>query len=338
MSKKLIFWLSGLLVAAILIIYFLYSLQLDAQAYYTIGWILAIIVLLVLFNSIITFYLNKYISWLKYGYIRFFGQLFLGIVVLLVIINGAFFLFRYLFTVDPPTASQIVVTNVYGLIIFVPVFSVYFSLHFLRHWQKSEVEAVKFKEDSMRAQLVSLKNHLDPHFLFNNLNILSSLIDKDAAMSQAFLDKFAAVYRAMLQTKADDLILLSEELDFINAYIYLLKVRFEENIQFEINIENDVKDLMLPPLSLQMLIENATKHNIATEKRPLVITIEANEENYLTVSNTLYEKPEDLKNRTGSGLENIKRRYKYFADKEVLTEKTDTHFIAKIPLLTVETI
>lgn len=276
--------------------------------------------------------------WLKYGFIRFFGQLFLGILTLSFIINVAFFLFRYLFTTEPPTPEQIVVTNVYGLVIFVPVFSVYFSLHFLRHWQKSEVDVVKFKEDSMRAQLVSLKNHLDPHFLFNNLNILSSLIDKDKDLSQTFLDKFSEVYRAMLQTKADDLILLREELDFIDAYIYLLKVRFEENIQFEIKIDNRFKDLMLPPLSLQMLIENATKHNIASEKRPLIITIEATNEDYLTVSNTLYEKPEDLKNRTGSGLENIKRRYKYFADKEVSTEKTDTHFITKIPLLTVETI
>jgi len=320
------------------IAYFLYRLDLSAQDYYTLGWILAIIILLWLANSLIAYYLNKFMPWLKYGTIRFFGQLFLGILVLSLIINLAFFLFRYLFTTDPPTPEQIIVTNVYGLVIFIPVFSVYFSLHFLKHWQKSEVDAVKFKEDSMRAQLVSLKNHLDPHFLFNNLNILSSLIDKDQAMSQAFLDKFAEVYRAMLQTKADDLVLLSEELEFIDAYIYLLKVRFEENLQFEIKIEEKYKDLMLPPLSLQMLIENATKHNIASEKRPLIITIESTDQEYLMVSNTLYEKPEDLKNRTGSGLENIKRRYKYFADKDVLTEKTETHFIAKLPLLTVETI
>lgn len=338
MSKKLIYWLISILIVGSAISYFLYTLNLDSQAYISIGWILAIIVLLWGCNSLITYYLNKYIPWLKYGLIRFFGQLILGIVVLLVIINVAFFLFRYLFTTEPPTPEQIVVTNVYGLVIFVPVYSVYFSLHFLRHWQKSEVDAVKFKEDSMRAQLVSLKNHLDPHFLFNNLNILSSLIDKNADMSQAFLDKFASVYRVMLQTKADDLVLLSEELAFIDAYIYLLKVRFEENLQFEINISEETKDLMLPPLSLQMLIENATKHNIASEKRPLVITIKDGEEGYLIVSNTLYEKPEDLKNRTGSGLENIKRRYKYFADMEVLTEKSETHFIAKIPLLTVETI
>lgn len=338
MNKRFIVWLSSILLTGAALSYLLYRLELDAQTYYTIGWIMAIIVLLVISNGIVTFYLNKYFPWLKYGFLRFFGQLFLGILILLVIINLAFFLFRYLFTTDPPTPEQIVVTNVYGMIIFVPIFSVYFSLHFLRHWQKSEVDIVKFKEDSMRAQLVSLKNHLDPHFLFNNLNILSSLIDKDASMSQAFLDKFAEVYRVMLQTKADDLVLLSEELDFINAYIYLLKVRFEENLQFEIKIDEQVKDLMLPPLSLQMLIENATKHNIASEKRPLIITIEASGEEYLTVSNTLYEKPEDLKNKTGSGLENIKRRYKYFADKEVLTEKTETHFITRIPLLTVETI
>lgn len=338
MSNKLKIWLSISILAALSLSLLLYRLDLTAQDYYTLGWILAIITLLWLSNSLITYYLNKFMPWLKYGFIRFFGQLFLGILVLSLIINGAFFLFRYLFTTDPPTPEQIVVTNVYGLVIFVPVFSVYFSLHFLRHWQKSEVDVVKFKEDSMRAQLVSLKNHLDPHFLFNNLNILSSLIDKDKDLSQTFLDKFAEVYRAMLQTKADDLILLREELNFIDAYIYLLKVRFEDNIQFQIKIDERFKDLMLPPLSLQMLIENATKHNIASEKRPLIITIEATNQDYLTVSNTLYEKPEDLKNKTGSGLENIKRRYKYFADKEVITEKTDTHFITNIPLLTVETI
>ena len=161
--------------------------------------------------------------------------------------------------------------NVYAAFIFIPLFSIYFSMYFLKHWRKSELEVEKFQKENIRSQLTSLKNHLDPHFLFNNLNILSALIDKDTRRSKLFVEHFAEVYRSLLRKTSDDLIPLPEELAFIDSYIYLLRTRFENNIQFTINLKPEHKSRMVPPLTLQMLVENAIKHNLILDN-PVKIT------------------------------------------------------------------
>jgi LytS/YehU family sensor histidine kinase len=227
--------------------------------------------------------------------------------------------------------------NVWGFVLTIPSYSIYFGLHFLRHWQQSQLEVERYQKETMASQLVNLKNHLDPHFLFNNLNILSSLIDKDRSLSQEFLVRFAEVYRALLLNKGEDLVTLEEELEFIQSYIFLLEVRFERNIQFNINIHPDSYNFMIPPLTIQMLVENAIKHNIITEKRPLIISITTNSQR-LHVANTRFEKREELKSKSGTGLKNIKARFKYFCDEELSVSKTDDEFRVSVPLLEIETI
>ena len=315
--------------------YYLYRINLPIHIYYTAGWILAVLILLVLGNGIISKQFNKRLPWLKFGKRRLFAHLFLGIAYSLIIINAAYFLFKWLLTNEPPTSGQIVVTNAYGLVLFIPAFCVYFSLHFLRYWQKSELETEKFKKETLKSQFDNLKNHLDPHFLFNNLNILSALIDKDKIESKLFLDKFADVYRALLKTKDEDLINLQDELDFIHAYIYLLKTRFEENIIFNINIEKDVLLKMIPPLTIQLLIENAIKHNIISEKRPLTVGITSND-NIIKICNSLYVRPNDSIDTTSSGLDNIRNRYAYFSNESIEVTKTENQFCVTIPLIDVE--
>jgi LytS/YehU family sensor histidine kinase len=281
--------------------------------------------------------MDRWFPWLKYGKKRFFTHLLIGIVFSLAILNLAYYIFKIGFTETPPDWEQVIVTNVFGAILFVPLYSIYFSLQFLSQWQKTELEMERFQKESMRSQLSSLKNHLDPHFLFNNLNILSSLIDEDAVLSQEFLVRFAQVYRTMLLTKVEDLITLEEELEFISAYTFLIQTRFENNIQFIREIDEDAKYSMLPPLTIQLLIENAIKHNIITESRPLQIKIIATEDT-LEVRNTLFEKPEDIKTKSGTGLKNITERYSYFTDSPVHFEKTATEYVATVPLLEIETI
>lgn len=185
----------------------------------------------------------------------------------------------------------------------------------------------------MRSQLDSLKNHLDPHFLFNNLNILASLIDKDKEASKEFIHKFAEVYRSILKSKADDLIMVSEEMDFIQSYIYLIKTRFEENIQFAISVSGATRGKMLPPLTIQMLLENAIKHNVITETMPLVISVRE-EGDYLVVTNTLNKSKEGTS--SGTGLSNIRKRYAHFTDKPVDVRENDGKFEVRIPLLEIE--
>ncbi len=301
--------------------------------YFTAAWVAVVLLLLWVGNRLLTKLFNRYLSWLSYGNIRFFVHLFCGVVYSLIVINGTYAALKYLLTIDPPTRAQLIVMNVYGAIIFIPAFSIYFSLHFLRSWRKSEVESEKFQKESIRSQLESLKSHLDPHFLFNNLNILSSLIDKDKDRSKEFLDKFAEVYRLLLRSRTEDLITLREELDFIESYCFLLKTRFEELINVTIAIPSSFHSFYLPPLTLQMLIENAIKHTLITEKRPLHIAVTmVGEEKSILISNTLNEKINTVA-ASGSGLENIRLRYSHFTSADIVVEKTETEFRVMIPLI-----
>lgn len=299
--------------------------------YFSLGWLALIAFLLWIGNRFLTKRLDRQLSWARWGNYRFFTQLFVGLAYLLFLINGTYYAIKIPLTGNPPTIEQLIVANGWGIIIFVPVFSIYFSLHFLRHWRRSELEMLRFQKENMRSQLDSLKNHLDPHFLFNNLNILAALIDKNKEASKDFIHKFAEVYRQILKSKAEDLILLSEEMRFIESYIFLIKTRFEDNIQFEISIRE--YDKMLPPLTIQMLIENAIKHNIITEREPLVITITENGSE-LIVSNTLNRAQSG--SSSGTGISNIQKRYSHFTDKPVDVSEQNGKFEVRIPLLEIE--
>lgn len=327
----------GLVLFAVTMIAVLYYFQPDVIFYYTLITLVLVVGFLWLGNHLITQKMDQWFPWTRFGRRRFFIHLLVGIVYSIGVINLAYFLVKTLLTDFLPTAEQLIVMNVYGSIVVIPVFSIYFSLHFLNQWRQSELEMERFQKESMSSQLKTLKNHLDPHFLFNNLNILSALIDKDPGQSQQFLGRFAQVYRTMLLTKAEDLITLREEMEFIHTYIYLIKTRFEEHIRFEIDLDEPSYELMLPPLTLQMLIENAVKHNSITPSRPLIIRI-SREGQRLVVSNNLNEKPEELKTKTGTGIHNIKERYKYYTDEPVYLEKDEGYFVTSLPLIKIETL
>jgi LytS/YehU family sensor histidine kinase len=140
----------------------------------------------------------------------------------------------------------------------------------------------------------------------------------------------------VLQTDNDQLVSLRKELEFVEAYIYLIKIRFEDLLNIEIKIPESIKDAPLPPLTIQMLIENALKHNYITEDKPLDISISA-AGNFLTIKNSLHQRPMEA-NNTGSGLDNISKRYSYFTDNKLVIENTGAEFIVKAPLIEVEEI
>lgn len=336
LKKRSVIYLIALLLVISGVIFWLWKIQPGNAVYLTGGWLITVAILLWAGNRQLTMRLDKRLPWNRWGNFRFFVHLLLGLFYLLALMNLSYLVLKLALTIDPPTTDQLIVTNVYGAFIFIPVFSIYFSLHFLRHWRKSELETEKIQKENMRSQLSSLKRQLDPHFLFNNLNILSALIDTDPHRSKKFVEKFAEVYRALLQSKiSDDLVPLSDELEFIDAYMYLIRTRFEENIQFTINLMPGQKMRMIPPLTVQMLIENAIKHNLIRENAPLAIHLLQIEQDYLIVSNSLNEKSQKDE-RSGSGLLNIKNRYAYFTDKPVRINKSDTHFEVHVPLLDIE--
>ena len=176
---------------------------------------------------------------------------------------------------------------------------------------------------------------MNPHFLFNSLNVLVSLIPQDPARATEFTRKLSQLYRSFLDNTALQLVPLEKELEIAEAYIYLLKTRFGEAVKFKIEIAEEAKKFHLPPGSLQVLLENAIKHNGSTRKKPLFIQIFSRED-LLFVKNNLQPRLEQVES-TRTGLKNIESRYSYLSDRKPKFEKTKDHFVAQLPLLKVET-
>lgn len=316
---------------------FLYATSAPRELYLTVGLIVAVLLLILLANRALTISLDRKLPWLTHGNKRFYSQLSIGVLVSLIIINLSYFLFKITLTEDPPVGSQIATINALSILILLPIISINFGIQFLKRWKNAQLASEEFQKESIKAELNALKNHLDPHFLFNNLNILSSLISKDQKQSQAYLEKFAEVYRIILQSSSEELVELKQELSFISAYMYLLEIRFEDTIQLSMAIDKKDEALYLPPLTLQMLIENAIKHNTVSEIRPLKIYVES-QNGYISVKNNLQEKKVELPNSGQTGLENIKRRYSYFTTKPVEVIKNPNAFIVRVPLINISEI
>ena len=205
---------------------------------------------------------------------------------------------------------------------------------FMDRLKKSELKAAQLEKVSIEAQFEALRNQINPHFLFNCFNALSTLVYKDAETSAKFIAQLSKVYRYLLFNQEKKIVPLHEELEFIAAYLFLLKIRFGNNISIEKNISVDVNKFYIAPASLQMLIENAIKHNIVSAKIQLRISI-TTINNAIEVANTLQEK-EIKEDSTFIGLKNIQKRYEFLSDTPVEIEKTKTEFKVKLPLLQLE--
>ncbi|MDT0608001.1 sensor histidine kinase [Croceitalea rosinachiae] len=199
-----------------------------------------------------------------------------------------------------------------------------------------ELKNIKVKEEVIKkekitSQLMNLKNQISPHFLFNSLSTLIHLIDTDSEKSKEFVHKLANVYKSTLEVSDKNLVSLKEELKYINTYTSLLQERFGSNVNFKIKIQNEDKHKRVIPLSLQLAVENAVKHNIITKKQPLNINIQT-ENDYLIIKNNLQKKLTNGINY-GLGLENITKRYKLLTNRRVIIENGKLDFILKLPLL-----
>lgn len=300
-------------------------------------WIVTVILLLWFGNKYIYALLDRSISWMEHTTGRFFIQLTVSCLYSLFCINLTYYLFKITTNSTPPDLTQVMVLNVYGLLFTIPVLSINFGIFFMMQWKKAQVQANQLKEDNLHAQLNSLRMQLDPHFLFNNLNVLASLIDKDKDEAQDFLDKFADVYRYVLQYKKEELVPFPTELEFIRAYCYLLKKRFGEGLVIDIQPFPDAASLyFIPPLSLQMLVENAVKHNIISRDAPLHIRVYQEEERRIAVKNTYRPVRQHMMSRPEGGLENIRKRYQHLSALPVSVSCDDHFFKVDLPLLEIE--
>ena len=205
------------------------------------------------------------------------------------------------------------------------------AFYFYRALQKKQVKEQKIIAGTASARFDALKNQLDPHFLFNSLNVLTSLIEEAPDQAQKFTTSLSKVYRYVLEQKNKDLVTVNDELDFARTYVRLLKMRFEDSIVFDIPDRAADDDAKIIPLSLQLLLENAVKHNVVTSTRPLHIRV-YEENGNLVVKNNLQEK-QVVKKSSGVGLQNIQQRYHILSDRKVAIEKTAKDFSVSLPML-----
>ena len=200
---------------------------------------------------------------------------------------------------------------------------------FLLSWRQTSIDMQKLKTEQVFTQFQSLKNQVNPHFLFNSLNALSSLVYEDQDKAVSFIRKLSQVYRYVLDKKDEELVKVEDELDFMENFIFLQQIRFGENLKVTIEKSNR-SDGYLPPLALQLLVENAIKHNVISEKDPLLISIKI-EDSYCIISNSIKEKLH--KDSTGIGLANLKARYEYLSKEKMEIENDGNEFIVKLPVL-----
>lgn len=208
---------------------------------------------------------------------------------------------------------------------------IYFGVYYFREWKENLVRNERLQKEQTQVKYDALRNQLNPHFLFNALTSLNSLIFENQQLASDFLQQLSKVYRYTLQNKDKETVSLATEMDFINNYIFLFKTRFENAIHFKIDIDKDLRDKGIVPVTIQVLIENAVKHNIVTEKSPLIISILA-KGNFINVENTINKKSQ-IETSNGQGLENLKVLYQYLSETEVEITETDSIFKVKIPLI-----
>ncbi len=220
----------------------------------------------------------------------------------------------------------------FGLWITLVIIGVFHVIYFYNRYQQNKLKEQKVIAGTASAKFDALKNQLDPHFLFNSLNVLTSLIEENPNQAQKFTTSLSKVYRYVLEQKSKELITVDEELQFAKTYMSLLKMRFEDSIVFTMPERASNPESKVVPLSLQLLLENAVKHNMVTSSKPLHIKI-YEEEGYLVVENNLQPK-QIVKKSSGVGLSNIMQRYKLLTKKKVDINKQANSFAVAIPMLT----
>jgi hypothetical protein len=229
---------------------------------------------------------------------------------------------------DPDLTWKIVIL----FLVFIFIYNiVYALLYSYQHYAIAQIEQLQNERKQLELQFEALKGQISPHYLFNSLNTISSLIFRDIQSAEQFVRRLAQTYQYILSSQNKRYVSLSEELDFVQSYYYLLRIRFQQQLTVEVNVPSGILTSKIPPLTLQMLVENAVKHNTLTGDKKLFIYITAQDNTYVKVMNT----------KTGTfdgidsfkvGLDNIRKRYRYFTDKPIII-KNDEKFMVSLPVI-----
>lgn len=279
-------------------------------------------------NGHLSDYISTKLSWLKEPSKRFIWGI-VGVVVYSPLV--VYLLYNIILWTTGIKMDGLLVTMLIAVgVTFVISFFLNAAI-FLNNWKQTALDAEKLKKEQMASKYESLKNQVNPHFLFNSLNALTNLVYEDQDQAANFIRQLSKVYRYVLDTRAQEVVELKTEMEFVDSYLYLQKIRFDEKLKVEIDLKG-FEDSMVPPMSIQMLLENAIKHNTIAKDEPLMVKISV-EENKLVVSNNLQKKNIPVGEISGTGLNNIVSRYEFLSKQKVDVIETETEFTVKLPLL-----
>jgi len=205
-------------------------------------------------------------------------------------------------------------------------------VYFYQQWKFHFSKSVRLEKDNIQAKYETLKTQINPHFLFNSLNSLTTLVD-DNEKAVEYIGNLSEFFRYMLSSRDKELVLIREEITLLNRYISLQQSRFTNTLTVDVQVPENFYHYAIPPLVLQMLVENCIKHNIISKEKPLIVSVKARNDNII-VENNLQRK--SSVSSTGQGLKNITDRLKLFTNRELIVNETSSIFKVTIPLLTVE--
>ncbi len=288
-------------------------------------------------NGMVNDFLNRRYSWTEHTRIRTILGVIATIITNVVLIfccNYLVFVMINGMSTEYFFSEKMNFTNWFILNIAFLISAILHAKGFMEELKKNtkkEVVEQKLIAKSANAQFESLKNQLDPHFLFNSLNVLTALIDENPDQAQKFATSMSKIYRYVLEQKDKEMVKVEDEIEFAKIYCNLLKTRFEDSVDFTFDVNADDLQKFVVPLSLQLLLENCIKHNFATSSKPLKIRI-FTEGKFLSIENNLQPR-EQLKESAGIGLANIVQRYALLTKENVFIEKTEQTFKVKIPIL-----
>ena len=286
-------------------------------------------------SFIISDWLEKILPWSTRPFSRFITQSSIQLVLTVLVLFGCLTSYIYVFQLEQWTEHDLTIifmpTAIIAVLVSLLVMGVNVGVLFFQRWQTSQLEAERLKQANLESQIQILTQQLDPHFLFNNFNTLSALIEENPTKANQFLGKLSDVYRYVLSNRDQKIVPLKEELQMIEAYVHLLQERFGEHLTVHTSISAEANNLFIPVLALQNLVENAVKHNIINAQHPLSISIYTDND-WLLVENTFQPKLH-TEHSTRLGLKNIEDRYKLLSKKTVNIEQTSYVFRVRLPLL-----
>jgi two-component system LytT family sensor kinase len=269
--------------------------------------------------------LDKILQWRNNFLLRFLVGFLLNMVISISLMIGSIKLFSKMNTEEFLKLSILYIISVFIYEIFYGWFYSY------RYYAHTQVEQLRSERWQLELQFESLKNQISPHYLFNCLNTISSLLYKDSQMAEEFIRRMADTFRYVLSNQKQKLVTLRQEVEFVKAYYYLMQVRYEDHLRMEVNLPKNILDTAIPPLTLQMLVENAVKHNQISKENPLLVYISAKDNTHITVTST----KTIAMNPSVSfkiGLDNIKNRYQFFTE-EKITVRDEEKFTVQLPVI-----